>query len=57
MNDRALKPSVPTGHSWQLHIRDQARALVASGFAIPTLVITAYPDEGTRARAIKVGVV
>lgn len=31
--------------------------LVASGFAIPTLVITAYPDEGTQERAIKAGVI
>ena len=26
--------------------------LVASGFAIPTRVITVYPDEGTRERAV-----
>jgi FixJ family two-component response regulator len=31
--------------------------LVASGFAIPTLVMTASPDESIRVRALKAGVV
>jgi FixJ family two-component response regulator len=30
--------------------------LVASGNPIPTILITAYPDEKTRARALKAGV-
>lgn len=32
------------------------RKLVASGRAIPTLLITAYPDERVRVRALKAGV-
>jgi FixJ family two-component response regulator len=31
--------------------------LVASGNAIPTILITAYPDEMIRARALKAGVI
>jgi FixJ family two-component response regulator len=31
--------------------------LVASGLAIPTLLITAYPDERLRVRALNAGVV
>jgi FixJ family two-component response regulator len=31
--------------------------LVASGRPVPTIVITAYPDERTRARALQSGVV
>ena len=30
--------------------------LVASGKPIPTILITAYPDERTRARALRAGV-
>jgi FixJ family two-component response regulator len=30
--------------------------LVAAGHAIPTIVITAYPDDTVRARAIKAGI-
>jgi FixJ family two-component response regulator len=33
------------------------RRLVASGFSIPTILITAYPDEGGRERALKAGVI
>lgn len=33
------------------------RQLVASGKAIPTVLITAYPDERVRLRALKAGVV
>jgi FixJ family two-component response regulator len=33
------------------------RKLVASGLAIPTVLITAYPDERVRVRALKDGVV
>src|SRR5437868_8194254 len=36
----------------ELHMK-----LVASGRAIPTVLITAYPDEGIRVRALKAGVV
>jgi FixJ family two-component response regulator len=31
--------------------------LVASGLAIPTILITAYPDEAVRVRALEAGVV
>jgi uncharacterized membrane protein YkgB len=31
--------------------------LVASGFAIPTLVITAFPDESVRQRALQAGII
>ena len=31
--------------------------LVASGNPIPTILITAYPDDGARARALKAGVI
>lgn len=30
--------------------------LVAAGHAIPTIVITAYPDDAVRARAVRVGI-
>jgi FixJ family two-component response regulator len=33
------------------------RHLVASGTAIPTILITAYPDDEVRAHALKTGVV
>jgi FixJ family two-component response regulator len=33
------------------------RALVASGNPIPTVLITAYPDDRVRARALKGGVI
>jgi FixJ family two-component response regulator len=33
------------------------RHLVAAGYAIPTILVTAYPDDGVRARALKDGVV
>jgi FixJ family two-component response regulator len=33
------------------------RHLVASGRTIPTILITAYPDDGVRARALRDGVV
>jgi len=33
------------------------KRLVASGAAIPTVLITAYPDERVRARALKAGVI
>jgi FixJ family two-component response regulator len=33
------------------------RTLVASGFAIPTLLITAYPNERDRVRALNAGVI
>ena len=36
----------------ELHAR-----LVASGKPVPTILITAYPDEKTRARALRAGVV
>jgi FixJ family two-component response regulator len=32
------------------------RRLVASGVSIPTILITAYPDDSVRARALKAGV-
>jgi FixJ family two-component response regulator len=35
----------------QLHMR-----LVESGHAIPTILITAYPDDRTRARALDAGI-
>lgn len=31
--------------------------LVESGHAIPTILVTAYPDDGVRARALSAGVV
>jgi len=37
-----------------LELRD---ALVASGQPIPTILISAYPDEGVRARALHAGVI
>jgi FixJ family two-component response regulator len=33
------------------------RRLIEAGYAIPTILMTAYPDEGVRARALKDGVV
>ena len=33
------------------------RHLVDSGYAIPTILVTAYPDEAVRKRALKSGVV
>jgi FixJ family two-component response regulator len=33
------------------------RRLVEAGYAIPTILVTAYPDEDVRARALKDGVV
>jgi len=33
------------------------RHLVAAGHRIPTILVTAYPDESSRARALKDGVV
>ena len=33
------------------------RRMVASGLSIPTILITAYPDEGVRVRALKAGVI
>lgn len=35
---------------------DLHRHLVASGLLIPTVLVTAFPDETTRARALKAGV-
>jgi CheY-like chemotaxis protein len=35
---------------------DLYRHLVASGTPIPTVLVTAYPEDSTRARALKVGV-
>ncbi len=36
---------------------DLHRHLVASGVSIPTILITAYPDDSVRARALKAGIV
>ena len=33
------------------------RHLVASGISIPTILITAYPDDSMRARALEAGVI
>src|ERR1700756_3384983 len=33
------------------------RRLIDAGYAIPTILVTAYPDEDIRARALKDGVV
>jgi FixJ family two-component response regulator len=33
------------------------RRLIAAGYAIPTILVTAYPDDGVRARALSDGVV
>jgi FixJ family two-component response regulator len=33
------------------------RRLIDAGYAIPTILVTAYPDEDVRARALKDGVV
>jgi FixJ family two-component response regulator len=33
------------------------RHLVDAGYAIPTILVTAYPDEAVRSRALKEGVV
>lgn len=33
------------------------RNLIDAGHAIPTILVTAYPDEATRSRALKNGVV
>ena len=33
------------------------RHLIDAGYAIPTILVTAYPDEGVRARALNDGVV
>ncbi|MDB5396490.1 MAG: response regulator receiver protein [Rhodospirillales bacterium] len=35
---------------------DLHRRLLASGVFIPTILMTAYPDDGVRARALKAGV-
>jgi FixJ family two-component response regulator len=35
---------------------DLYQQLVAAGKSIPTILITAYPDDGVRARALKAGV-
>src|SRR5260370_38902601 len=32
------------------------RRMIASGLSIPTILITAYPDDGVRARALKSGI-
>jgi FixJ family two-component response regulator len=32
------------------------RRMIASGLSIPTILITAYPDDGVRARALKAGI-
>jgi FixJ family two-component response regulator len=36
---------------------DLHRHLMASGVSIPTILITAYPDDSVRARALKAGIV
>jgi FixJ family two-component response regulator len=36
---------------------DLHRRLVQSGVSIPTILITAYPDDSVRARALKAGVI
>jgi FixJ family two-component response regulator len=36
---------------------DLHRSLLASGVSIPTILITAYPDDSVRARALKAGVI
>jgi FixJ family two-component response regulator len=36
---------------------DLHRRLVASGKAIPTILVTAHSDDGVRARALKAGIV
>ena len=36
---------------------DLFRRLTTSGRSIPTILITAYPDEGMRARALQAGVI
>src|SRR5580700_6908009 len=33
------------------------RRLIGAGYAIPTILVTAYPDEDIRARALEEGVV
>jgi FixJ family two-component response regulator len=33
------------------------RRLIEAGYAIPTILVTAYPDEDVKARALKDGVV
>ncbi|MDB5408775.1 MAG: response regulator receiver protein [Rhodospirillales bacterium] len=33
------------------------RHLVASGVSIPTILITAYPDDSVRARVLKAGII
>jgi FixJ family two-component response regulator len=33
------------------------RHLVNAGYAIPTILVTAYPDDGDRAQAVKDGIV
>jgi FixJ family two-component response regulator len=33
------------------------KRLVASGFSIPTILMTAYPDESMRARALEAGII
>ena len=33
------------------------RCLIDAGYAIPTILVTAYPDDGVRARALNDGVV
>lgn len=43
---------MPNMSGLELHSR-----LIESGFAIPTILITAYPDEGVRARALTNGVI
>ena len=43
---------MPQMSGLELHHR-----LVASGVSIPTILITAYPDDSIRARALKAGVI
>ena len=43
---------MPQMSGLELHHR-----IVASGVSIPTILITAYPDDGVRARALQAGVI
>ena len=43
---------MPAMTGLQLH-----RHLIDSGYAIPTILVTAYPDDGVRARALNDGIV
>ena len=43
---------MPAMNGFELH-----RRLIAAGYAIPTILVTAYADEGARARALNDGVV